>query len=222
MPIPNINQLPPDPSFGDVANRVNRLVQEITQLMLSLDSINVTSLSAGTVIVYDLDGGPGTITLTKDGMVINNGTTNTFTVDINGNVVMTSALVRSSAGFPKVELNSGSNLLGAYQTANESIRINPNSSSGDPEIVFFHGGSTKGIFKYLSPDILLITPTGAASITLSSGVTLNLGATNLVNIDCAALRINGQLGQSGTVYVSATPGGVANVPINFTDGIRTP
>lgn len=204
---------PPRPSMdlkspGDIADYLIGFVRWLADFINHMDSLNVGELDAGTVIVYDLDGGPGTITLTKDGLIVNNGTFDTFTVDINGNVTMTSAVVRSSTGYPRVELNSNTNLIAAYQTANESIQINPNSFSGDPEINFFHGGGTsKGIFKYLSPDVVLVTPVGSTGISISSGNNLNLSSNNTMVLNCNALTMNGTAGVTATIpYVKNLSG----------------
>lgn len=213
MPIPNINQLPPDPSFGDVTNRVNRLVQELTELLLNLDSLNVVSITAGTLIVYDLDGGPGTITINANGMVINNGTTDTFVVDINGNVTMTSALVRSAAGFPRVELNSVNTLLSAYNDPNNHVDISPNAG-GAPGLAWTVSGVFNAFFQSTIVGPLLTALSGTSITLQASGGNINLTIGNNLNI-------NGSNGQTGTVYAAATPGGVPNIPITFTKGIRT-
>lgn len=176
MPIPTFTQLRPNPEFNDIVQKFNTIVQEMQNILLTLDSLNVVSLNAGTVIVYDLDGGPGTITLTKDGMIINNGTRDTFTVDINGNVTMTGALVRSAEGYPRVELNSTSNLIGAYQDTDSYLAIRPDAFGSSPGFVF--NDNTKTALIYLltgiSDVLSIITPSGQAGISVSSGKDLSL------------------------------------------------
>lgn len=116
MPIPTFSKLKPDPSFADIVTKVNTLVGEMTNLMLNLDSLNVTHLTAETIdtgtlnanlvtIRSDLTAG-AFIRLDGNGMVINNGSINTFSVNTNGNVTMTSATIRSLASGERVEVDS--------------------------------------------------------------------------------------------------------------------
>lgn len=115
-PLPTFTGLPPHATFDDVKNKVNKLTQELTNIMLSLDSLNVVSLTAdhidaGTIdanvvtIRSDLTAG-AYIQIDGNGMVINNGSVNTFTADINGAVTMTSATIRSLATGERVVIDS--------------------------------------------------------------------------------------------------------------------
>lgn len=140
-PVPVFTRLGPNPEFKDLVNKTNTIVSELQNILLNMDSINVTSLSAGTVIVYDLDGGPGTITLNKDGMVINNGTVNTFVVDINGNVTMTSATIQSATGFPRIVMDPSGSLFAAYSSSSDVLTISPFGPVSTPSMRLYNSDS---------------------------------------------------------------------------------
>lgn len=226
MPLPTFTGLRPKPEFGDIVRKMNELADELTNLMLNLDSINVVSLDAGTIIVYDLDGGPGTITLTKDGMTINDGTRDTFKVDINGNVTMTGALVRSSTEYPKVELNSIDNLIGAFQTALNSIRIVPTNGPTTPAILFDQGGVTGGQIQLGSVGSFGITTGNENDISLQSANNVNVSSVNNINLSpLGQLKINDLTCYSGTIpiiiSVDFTTESVTMRHLVFTKGLLT-
>jgi hypothetical protein len=237
MPIPTFTGLPPNPEFKDIVNKFNRLTAEMQNLLLSLDSLNVVSLSAGTVIVYDLDGGPGTITLTKDGMVINNGTTDTFFVDIDGNVTMTSATVQSATGFPKVIMDPSGNLFGAYETADQFILIDPIGGVGSVPAVILRDDDVPitGLI-YIDSSLEELNIGSTKNIRISVGVggytkidqevrvgnwsdVFSIGASQTLQQELDA-KADGS-GINGTVYVAATSGGATTTAITFTNGVRT-
>lgn len=119
MPIPTFSKLKPNPDFNDIATKVNTLVGELTNLILNLDSLNVVSLTAdhidaGTIdanivtIRSDLTAG-AYVQINGNGMVINNGTINTFEADINGEVTATGiTIVNDLTGTGSIQIdNSG-------------------------------------------------------------------------------------------------------------------
>lgn len=116
MPIPTFTKLGPSPSFDDLVKKVNVLSGELSNLMLNLDSLNVVSLTADHIDAGTIDANVVTIRsdltagayvqIDGNGMVINNGSINTFTANINGNVTMTSATIRSLASGERVEIDS--------------------------------------------------------------------------------------------------------------------
>ena len=233
IPIPDTQGVPPFAEFDDLKRKINELVQKYNNLLVNLDSLNVVSLTADHVDTGTLDANVVTIaaedgsysyTLDGTGIKANNGAVETLKFDLaTGLLTIVSALIQSATGYPRVELNNSTNLIGAYQTVNESIRIDPAGTSGDPVISFYHGGSRMGSMQYLSPDVLIFTVNGVANITLSSGISLNLEATNDVRITCSFLKINGFTGQSASInYVKNVVAGVPSFgSMNFTDGILT-
>lgn len=250
MPVPTFNKLPPDPSFSDLVTKINQLVGEMTNLMLNLDSLNVVSLTAdhidaGTIdanivtIRSDLNSG-AYVQINGNGVVINNGSFNTFTADINGNVTMTSALIRSALGYPQVVIDPTNELFGAYFNAAKFINIKANDS-GDP-LLFFENPSAltrmaltgdtmsistfgKGIFS--SSQDLEIDSTGGNVVISANGLVVVeswskiYSSVNLTTLQSALnAKANAFSGVSGTVYVSSSPEGPTDTAISFSNGIR--
>lgn len=205
--------------FSDFINHIDTLnVEELDAAV-----VNTGILNANLVKIAAANG-LKSFTIDTNGIVANNGSVDTMKFDLaTGLLTIVSALIQSATGYPRVELNNSTNLLGAYQTANESIRIDPAGTSGDPILSFFHGSQRKGFMQYLSPDILLITPVGVSNITMSSGITLNLIADQIVNVVCSAFRMNGNIGQTASIpYVKNVTAGVPSFGnMNFTNGILT-
>jgi len=154
MPIPTFTGLPPKPEFGDVVNKVNTLAQEMTNLILNLDSLNVVSLTADHIDAGTIDANIVTIRsdlaagayvqIDGNGMVINNGSFNTFTADINGAVSMTSATIQSATGYPKVVMDPASTLFAAYTDSDTYIAITPDFLGHGPGLISVDGGTTMG------------------------------------------------------------------------------
>lgn len=139
MPVPTFTGLGPDPQYGDIVNKVNRLTAELTNLMLSLDSLNVVSLTAdhidtGTLdanivtIRSDLTGG-AYVQIDNNGIIGNDGTQNTFVLDTNGDVSLVGTITATAGliGGWTIGTNklSGSGILegGTVQTAASGTRI---------------------------------------------------------------------------------------------------
>ena len=195
MPIPTFTKMGPNPSFTDVINKINTLVGELTNLMLNLDSLNVVEINAGTLVIYDLDGGPGTITINKDGMVINNGSFDTFKVDADGNVTMTSALIRSATGYPYVEMNPTGNLFGAFLNATRSLTVRPSESdTASPTIRFTASGQNSSIYQ----NSFDLTLSSSAAIRLSTSNVIYLGdlTTDFVTVYNWATLLNAATGRT--------------------------
>lgn len=203
--------------FSDFINHIDTLnVEELDAAV-----VNTGILNANLVKIAAANG-LKSLTIDTNGIVANNGSVDTMKFDLaTGLLTIVSALIQSSTGYPRVELNNSTNLLAAYLTANDAIRVVPNFSGGNPAIYFTTGGSTVAYLQDFGTVVGLITPFGGKDVQLGSGKALYLSANNGIEMTCAGIRINGNIGASGTVYASATPGGVANVPITFTNGIRT-
>lgn len=200
MPVPTFGGLPPYPTFEDIADKVNKLVNELRNLLLNLDTLNVSQLSAdvinaGTInaglvkIRSDLNDG-AFIQIDGNGMKINNGTFDTFIADIEGAVTMTSALIQSATGYPKVVMDPATELFGAYTTAAKFINILANDA-GDPLLYFENATNTARVA--LLNDLLSIGAFGK----------LLLAATGNMSIETtgAASNINIKPGSGGQVVV---------------------
>lgn len=213
MPVPTITGLPPNPTPEDMQRKINTLVQDLRELFLTLDSLNVVSLTADNIDAGTLNAaivtvkaaltGLAYIQLSSAGMVINDGTKNVFTADTNGLLTIISALIQSATGYPRVELNSTANLIGAYQDANNAVRVVTSYSSGKPAVTFYSGGSVVGYLQDLSPILAFLTITGQRDLQIGSGKTLYLTANNGIEMQGTSLKMNNQTGYNGS-FVAGT------------------
>ncbi|KWX71626.1 hypothetical protein AMQ84_27275 [Paenibacillus riograndensis] len=103
MPVPDMNGAPPWADFEDIKNKLNELVGKYNNLLVNLDSLNVVSLTADHIDAGTIDANVVTIRsdltagayvqIDGNGMVINDGSMNTFRADITGHVTMTGATI---------------------------------------------------------------------------------------------------------------------------------
>jgi hypothetical protein len=157
-----------------------------------------------------------------------------FKVTAAGILTAVGALLMSALGYPRVEINSASKLIAAYQSATQFIQILADMA-GQPEIYFQNGSSVSGSIATTPSAINFSTPAGKGDISISSGQALNLFAQALINVSSWSqlystsagktlqtelnAKANGS-GLNGTVYVATTPGGPANTAITFSNGVR--
>jgi hypothetical protein len=170
-----------------------------------LDSLNIRTLTADKITTGTLDAGVVTvradytggafIELSSTGIRINDGTKDTFVADINGLVTMVGALVQSATGYPRIELNSAANLLGAYQTVGDAIKLTPVYSSGPPALLFDIAAATRATISLLT-DLFSIATSGSTGIHLQSAQDLILDPTG-------NLKIGTSIGFTGTFIVVA-------------------
>lgn len=213
MPVPDISGLPPFADFEMVVKKFNELVQKYNNLLVNMDSLNVISLTADHIDAGTLDANivtirsdltNGYIQIDGTGLIVNNGLFNTFTVDINGNVTMTSALVQSAFGYPKVELNSAQNLMAAYADHDTYVAFIPAGTGQQPQLVFVDGGMTRGF---------LVRSLGGTTLgTIGESLNLQAGA---------GLQIDGVNGVTSGFWASSVPSGPADMFVAFAKGIRT-
>lgn len=204
MPTPDMAGVAPFADFEGLKRKINELIQKYNNLLVNLDSLNVVSLTADHVDAGTLDANKVTIKANDGsgayyqfdthGIVANNGSVNTLLFDLaTGLLTVTSALIRSATGYPRVELNSASNLMGAYQNANQSVQILP-FFNGAPALVFYDGtGGAKFIISD-TPGNAGITSAGTTDISIQSAKNISLSAAN-------NLKIEGLNGYSGTFRV---------------------
>lgn len=130
--LPNVDGLT---SLEQVKNAVGIMTKELSWLMNNIDWKNVNELN------IPLNGG-GAVVIHDGGITVNNGTMDTFTVDIDGKVTMTSALIQSATGYPKVVMDPDTDLFGAYLDAKNYIQVEANYG-GVPSLNFIQGGAFK-------------------------------------------------------------------------------
>lgn len=214
-------------------------------LFLTLDSLNVVSLTAdhidaGTIdanivtIRSDLTAG-AYVQIDGNGMIINNGTIDTFKADINGAVTMTSATIQSATGFPKVVMDPSGSLFAAYSSSDDVLTISPFGPVSTPSMRLYNSDSSTvprgSIYINEISGTTYFTFFGQEAVQLTSPDTwvngplrvnayadFSDGTTDLqAELDAKA---NGS-GISGTVYVASTSGGPTTTAITFTNGVRT-
>src|SRR3990167_8978704 len=155
MTIPTFTKLGPNPQFKDLVNKINTIVAELINIMLNMDSLNVVSITADHIDAGTLNAGVVTIRgedgsvfyqIDSTGIVANNGTIDTLNFDLaTGLLTLVSAIFKSATGFPRVEINSSDNLIAAYQSATNFLKIIPSGFSS-PAIVISDGTVTGGIY----------------------------------------------------------------------------
>lgn len=152
MPVPTFSGLPPHATFQDHEDKINTLVNQLRNLLLNLDTLNIAELSAdvinaGTInanlVQIRSDLTTGYIQIDKNGMVVNNGLYDTFKVDMNGAVTMTSALVQSAVGYPKVVMDPVTTLFGAYYDEDDFIEVQAGYGTTN-SLNFWQAGNLRG------------------------------------------------------------------------------
>jgi hypothetical protein len=182
MPTPNLPSIGDQPSQRQILDYIAKLQRDLEWLLSNLDDLNVRRITADIIYAGTIDANVVTIRsdltagayvqIDGNGMVINNGSFNTFTADINGQVTMTRALIQSNpSGYPRIVMDPTTNLFGAYQSAANYALINPinsfssapafSSVEGSDEIVLgFGAGTLTRAGLYSSGEFEIRTPVG--------------------------------------------------------------
>jgi len=155
-PVPTFTGAPSWASVEDIRKQLNSICDDLNFFFTNLDSLNVKHLTADVIdagtlnanlvkIRSDLTAG-AFIQLDGNGLTVNNGTFDTFTVDINGNVTMTSATIQSQSAYPKVVMDPNNDLFGAYTSATNSIVVGAfNGGTGAPYLEWVNGSDNVSI-----------------------------------------------------------------------------
>lgn len=237
MPTPDTAGVPPFADFDMLKAKINEIVAKYNNLLVNLDSLNVVSITANsTTITANLDTG-AYILLDGNGMVVNNGSYDTFVVDINGNVTMTSATIQTQSGYPKVELDPDTNLFRASLDATTYLEIVPNFDGTSPIMRIVSSGSTRAQFNIDASNRLIVG--GGTSVVIQGGdveLTPETATGKKVKIPSFSVfvdslgndlqtslnsKANGS-GASGTYYVSSTNGGPTDTAITVSNGVIQP
>lgn len=221
----------------ELADAFARLQKEVDYLLNGgLDTLNVKELSADVInagvlnaalvtIRAALTGAAYILINAAEGLIINDGTKNTFHADISGLVTMIGALIQSAAGYPKIELNSASNLFAAYLTAGDAIKLTPTYSSGPPAILFDIASATRAAISLIAGSFA-ITTSGANNLNLQSAQDASLISVRDVILDPTGnLKIGTSNGYTGSVQVVTSvnfgTSSVTTKTINIKKGIVT-
>lgn len=173
MPTPSLPELGDNPSSKQITDYVVKLQRDLDWLLQNLDDLNVKriradSIYAGTIdasvvtIRSDLTGG-AYVKIDGTGMVINNGMFDTLTADIHGKLTLTEILIQSRIGYPKLELDSDSNLFSAFASATEYVQLSVFEPISSVPTLQFANMPTLALI-YLGSDALYIN--GGLDITL--------------------------------------------------------
>jgi hypothetical protein len=204
----------PDVGNQDSLAQLRIIVGEISQLLNwlfqgNIDSLNVRKLTAdlikaGTLlanlvtIMSNLNDG-AYIRIDGNGMVINDGTNDTFTVDIDGFVTLTGALFQTSAAsYPRVTIDPATTLFKAEQSASNRLEIAASHASSSPAMMIYQGGSPKLQIQEIGGADVLIATLGGDDLQLSANGDLYLNGTNTRLNPSTDLTINGIPGWTGT------------------------
>jgi|GEM_PF-4887497 len=215
------------------------LTEELTFLLNNLDTRNINELNAelinaGTInanlvqIKSDLMAG-GYIKIDGEGMKINDGTTDTMVVGLDGKPKMTGAEIRSKAGYPAVVMDPDSNLFGAYKDLNNLIKIEADFG-GAPGLRFIQGGAIRGNIHTLYGDLTMEGLNGL-SLQSAAGRDVNIDVFNGGKIYVSDfddvydrqsnISLGYLLGEAATAGASTTPSGGHNHGIPDGTQLRT-
>lgn len=155
-----------------------------------------------------------------------------------GAIIGSSLAVPNSYSYPRVEINPSTYLILAASNQNDRLEISPLVGTyGTPALDFFTGGVRFGSLFSTSLLGFVLSSTVNANLWVRSGGDMffdvfNGGRYRFNSFDLIMdnssgkslqLILNGKADKSlisGTVYVAATPGGEATIPITFLEGIR--
>ncbi|KKO51156.1 hypothetical protein [Paenibacillus sp. DMB20] len=199
MPVPDIAGLPPFADFNDVTTKIDDLVQRLRQLLLNLDTLNIRELHASKLVAQSITGDKieansisanhiqaNAITADK----IEAGAVTADKIDVNELSAITANLGHITAGliesveifgsyiatsksYPKAELDSTDNLIGAYATLDNYIQIYTPNSGFSPTIKF---GTPAGV-AYITYDIF-----GNAISVTSSDAKINISTQQRIEL----------------------------------------
>lgn len=192
------NPMFPDVGNQDTLQQVRITLGEISQLLNwlfqgNIDSLNIRRLTADLIKAGTIDAGKVTIradlvsgayiTIDGSGMVVYNGTDETFKVDINGFVTLTGAMFQSSASsYPRVEIDpSGTPIIRVSYTLTDILDINSSYSGGPPAVVIRSGGN---------PHLVIAENGGAASVFSLNGFDLQILSGNNLFVSANGGNLN--------------------------------
>jgi hypothetical protein len=201
MPTPQFPGVPnydPNKSVEDnvkiLSDHLIGFARYMNWLMLSLDTLNINRLDAKVIVTGTLDAGKVTVRAdltggayiqidSVNGLVINDGTKETFHADINGHVTMTGATIQSATGYPKVTMDPSGNLFGAFKDALHSVTILNLIGQGVPGIRFWDQqiGKTSYIYYDSTTPEMIITVQGDFNIGASGDVIIGSGGQVIIN-----------------------------------------
>lgn len=218
MAVPTLNKLKPYPEFQDLANHINRLVGELNDLLVNLDTLNITRLNAKVIEA-------GTITAEKMNVTELSAISANLghitaglieAVDIIGSIITGSLIQTVAAGsYPRAYMsNTGASFV--VETApGRAVFIYP--GGGVPAIVIQNGSIQTGF------DLIGVGP-GSIQRILTNAPQLALTATGgVVTINStdvlAALAGKANVFSGVTGGVNVTDAGGNPMMLHFVNGV---
>ncbi|WP_028547238.1 hypothetical protein [Paenibacillus taiwanensis] len=161
--MPNVNSIDPNSKDGveQLHNAVAKMSKELSWLLQNIDWKNINHL------YIELNGG-ASVTIENDGITVNDGTHDTFTVNSDGKVKMTGATIQSKdSAYPKVVMDPEKDLFGAYQSPTQSVEIGTyRTETSSPYVGLF--SSTESYYHAIFGDSYRLF--GSAAIQIVSGL----------------------------------------------------
>lgn len=214
MAIPTITGLGPDPSFEDVTLKINSLVNELRNTLLTLDTINVLELNAEVITAN---------TVTADKMNVNQLSAISANLGhiIAGVVesiqmissIITGSLIQTSPEgvFPRIELASSNRVFRVQGSPDDDLRMYV--AGTQPILLFSNQFGTTTIDKVGSD----FTTYNTANININSGGRVYLNGVDIISTLNG--KANAFYGITGSVSLTNVGGGVTT--LLFSNGILT-
>lgn len=131
MPIPALNKLPPDPSFVDLVNKLNQVIGELTNTLLSLDDVNFDRITARVIEVEELSALSANLGTITAGLM--------RAVTIIGSYIAT-----REGAYPRAEMSNTDDLFAAFKDAQNFIKLHANLT-GSPTLTFNSNGAMQAL-----------------------------------------------------------------------------
>lgn len=199
MGVPTITGLGPDPEYGDVVRKINSLVNELRNILLTLDTVNVIELNAEVITALSITAdkiaalsitadkiAAGTITADKmnvsqlSAIAANLGTITAgimIAVSVISSTITGSLIQTQAAGnYPRIEFSSTNELLKAEASANDKLEIFASTGAFNIPMLIFSDISDETRIFYLSGNFN-ITSDGNISLSPVAGRDVLLGGT---------------------------------------------
>lgn len=199
MPIPTFNKLGPYPEFKDLVNKINTIVAELQNLMVSLDTLNIIKLNAKVIEA---------LTITADKIAANTITANKMNVTELSAIVANLGTITAGTITTNASINVGTNA-----TIGNNLNLGVSSYTGSKRITW---SSDVGIVAYLD------VTSGNMEIRTDGFITLTIGSAQglVVNkvVAASALKSNTITNNSG---VSVVFSGASTSSYNHSHGITS-
>jgi hypothetical protein len=229
------------PTQEDIINKINTIVAQLRELLLTLDDYNFDKITAQVMDVQQLSA------ISADLGTINAGTINTVTMNsstinsttMNASDIYGSYIATANGAYPRAEMSNTANLFSVLVDALNYAQFTT-STGGGPGLSWTSSGSLSAYLAYaaglilstfgtnvpitLSPtgDIFL-SPGGSAKVSAwSKHVNTGTGHTLQQDLDAKANAFTGANGSLPVVVsVDFTNQTYQTLTINFSNGVIT-